>query len=360
MLACNGYSQASVRTGYEQVIAHRTSDLFAHTARQDGKVISRNDTGIVIEYADGTRKGIELGRRFGSAAGLTIPHDIVCTLKEGDKIKKGDIVSYNEGFFERDMLNPNNLVFKSGINVKTALYESNQTLEDSSSISKELANKLSTKTTKVKTIIVEFNQRIVNLVKVGSQIEPDTTLCFIEDSTTSNTSLFDADSLNTLRLLSSQSPSAKVKGTIDRIEVFYNGELEDMSDSLRSLAIASDKELSKRYKSSGHTSFTGSVNEDFRIDGESLVMDTCAIKIYMTGDVAMATGDKAVFCNQMKSVVGEIMEDDMTTESGEKIDAVFGYVSVAARIVLSPELIGTTNSLLDVIGKRAAELYRAK
>ena len=357
-VACDGYTQPTVRTGYEQVIGHRTSDLFASTAKQDCKVISRTDTGIIIENADGTRKGIELGRRFGAAAGLIIPHDIVCTLKEGDKLKAGDIISYNQGFFERDFLNPSNIILKTGFNVKTALYESNQTIEDSSSISSDLATKLSTKTTKVKTIVVSFDQSIRNLVKVGTEVDPDTTLCFVEDSVTTNSNLFDEDSLNTLRLLSSQAPAAKVKGTIDKIEVFYNGELEDMSDSLRALATASDRELSKKYKSHGKVGFTGSVSEDFRVEGDPLTLDTCAIKIYMTGDVAAGVGDKGVFCNQMKTVFGEVMTDEMLTETGEKIDAVFGYVSIAARIVLSPELIGTTNTLLDVVTKEAVKIYK--
>jgi hypothetical protein len=52
-LACNGYRQSSVRTGYEQVLAQRTSDLFAYAARFNGKVISKKDKGIVIEYENG-------------------------------------------------------------------------------------------------------------------------------------------------------------------------------------------------------------------------------------------------------------------------------------------------------------------
>lgn len=290
-IACDGYVQSPVRTGYEQVLAHRTSEMYAYTARQNGKVVSRNNTGIVIEYEDGTKKGIEIGRRFGQAAGLTVPHDVVSNLKAGDTFKTGDVICYNTGFFEKDILNPNNVVWKMGAIVKTVLYESNQTLEDASSISKRLADKLSTKTTKVKTILVTFDQQIRNLVNSGDNVEPDTTLCIIEDAITSNSNLFSEESLNTLKLLSGQAPMAKVKGTIDKIEVFYNGEKEDMSDSLRSIADLSDREMSKASRSAGKTPFTGSVTEAFRVDSDPLAMDTAVIRIFITSNVQAGVGD---------------------------------------------------------------------
>ncbi len=48
----------------------------------------------------------------------------------------------------------------------------------------------------------------------------------------------------------------------------------------------------------------------------------------------------------------------MTSEYGDEIDAIFGYRSIEARIVLSPIIIGTTSTLLKVIGRNATQLYR--
>lgn len=69
---------------------------------------------------------------------------------------------------------------------------------------------------------------------------------------------------------------------------------------------------------------------------------------------------KGVFCNQMKTVFSEVLEQDLVTENGEVLDAVFGQKSIDARIVSSPAMIGTTNSLLKVIAKKAVALYRGK
>jgi hypothetical protein len=358
-IACEGYTQMSVRTGYEQVLAHRTSDLYAYTAKKNGKVISVSETGMVIEYEDGTRKGIELGRRYGNAAGLTVAHMVVADVQEGQEFKVGDLLCHNTGFFERDTLNPNNVVWKAGAIVKTVLMESTDTLEDSSAISKRVSGLLMTKTTKVRKIVVNFDQSVRRLVKVGQAVTSEDILCIIEDAVTANNNLFDEESLDTLRLLSAQAPQSKSKGVVERVEVFYHGDKEDMSESLRSLANMSDRELAKRHRSAGRKAFTGSTDEGFRVDGEPLALDTMAIQIYITADVGAGVGDKGVFANQMKTVFGKVMEKELKTESGTVIDCVFGYKSVYDRIVNSPAIIGTTTTLLDVIAKRAVAAYKS-
>lgn len=62
----------------------------------------------------------------------------------------------------------------------------------------------------------------------------------------------------------------------------------------------------------------------------------------------------------MKTVFSEVLEREVRTESGEIVDAIFGEKSMNDRIVNSPYLIGTTNTLLSVLSKKAAELYFKK
>jgi hypothetical protein len=358
-VACAGYHQMPVRTGYEQVVAHRTGDMFAATATQDGKVISVAPTGIIVEYADGTKQGYEVGRRFGNAAGLTIPHEIVSNVKVGQTFKQGHILIYNTGFFEPDMLNPDNVVWKAGLLVKTVLMEVPETLEDSSAISARITDKLVTKVAKFTDVVVTFDQAISKLVKVGQAVSSEDILCIIEDAVTSQANLFDDESLNTLKLLSNYAPQAKVKGVVERIEVYYHGEKEDMSDSLRAIANASDKVLADRFKSTGRRVLTGSVDEAFRVEGEPLQFEHLCVRIYITSEVEMGEGDKGVFANQMKTVVGKKMVGEYKTEKGEIIDAVFGAQSIDNRIVLSPYIIGMHNVLLDLIGQEALAAYES-
>ncbi len=60
----------------------------------------------------------------------------------------------------------------------------------------------------------------------------------------------------------------------------------------------------------------------------------------------------------MKSVTGEVMPYPIVSEQGDNIDAVFSFRAIAARITLSPIIIGTTTTLLKHITKKAVELYR--
>lgn len=357
-VSCQGYQPPVVRTGYEQVIAHRTSDMFAYSARKNGKVISVNETGIVIEYEDGEQKGIELGRRYGTAAGLTIPHEVITDLKIGQKFKEGEVIAYNSGFFQRDFLNPDNVVWKSGISIKVALMESTKTFEDSSSISKRVSNLLTTKVTYVRTIIINFADTVRRLVKVGDMVEPEDILCIIEDPVTSNAGVFDEETINTLKMLGAHTPQAKYKGKVERIAAYYYGDKEDMSDSLRSVANASDRELSNKNKSVGKKAFTGRVDDSFRVEGDPIPLDSMAIQIFITADVPAGTGDKGVFANQMKTVFGDVFEKEIVSESGIVIDAIFGAKSIGDRIVNSPFIIGTTSTLLKVISKKAVAAYR--
>lgn len=359
VVACNGYRQMPIRTGYESVIAHRTGDMFATTARMNGKVLSVSNTGIVVQYEDGTKKGVELGRRFGDAAGLTIPHDLKTELVAGQDVKKGDVIAYNQGFFERDILDPKSLVYKSGIMVKVALMEAPITFEDSCALSKRVAEMLTTKVTKPKEIVVRFDQEIRRIVDEGTSVDAEDILCYIEDPTTASAGLFSESSLDTLKALKAHAPAAKVNGTVDRIEVFYNGDPEDMSDSLRAIALAADKRQMRRLRSAGKTPHDGSVTDNFRVGGNPLMLNTAVIRFQLTSMVPAGVGDKGVFCNQMKTVFGEVMEYDIVTESGEVIDAKFSQNSVDARVVRSPPIIGTTNTLLMVIGKNAAKIYRS-
>jgi hypothetical protein len=192
----------------------------------------------------------------------------------------------------------------------------------------------------------------------GDTVEPESMLCIIEDAISARNNFLDDETLDTLRVLGAQTPQAKIKGRIDRIEVYYNGDLEDMSDSLRALAMSSDKRVAARNTAIGRKAYTGAVTEEFRIGTDPLLMDTACIRVYMSAKVTAGVGDKGVFANQLKTVFGRVYNDNVRTESGVEIDAIFGSKSLYNRIVTSPYLIGSTNTLLIVGAKRVVKAYR--
>lgn len=356
-ISCIGARAQPLRTGYEQVIAHRVDELWATTADKDGEVVLVTDKFIRVQYSDGEVITTELGRQFGLSAGTTYPSDLATFFKVGDKVKKGDVIAYNSGFFEPNEFGSRQVVLKAGVLAKTAFLETNYTLEDSCAISLNLMNILGSHTTKVKTLVIPFFKEIRSLVSKGESVSHDSILCMIEDPVTARANIFDEQSIETLRLIEAQAPRANVTGVVEKIEVFYNGDVEDMTESLQELAAAGDRERRKTARALQKTEVTGLVDQSLRIEGEGLDLDNVAIRIYITSFHDMGIGDKAVFCNQMKTTVGHILVGRNETKSGVALDAVFGYKSLQDRIVLSALIIGMTNTLLRVISERAALMY---
>jgi hypothetical protein len=101
------------------------------------------------------------------------------------------------------------------------------------------------------------------------------------------------------------------------------------------------------------------VDEAFRVEGDPLQLEHLCIRIYITSEMEMGEGDKGVFANQMKSVMGKKLVGEWKTESGAIIDAVFGATSIENRIVESPVIIGMHNVLLDLSGQEAVTAYES-
>lgn len=355
----DGAGITPLRTGYEQVIAHRVKEPFVSKAPIDGKVISVSDDEILIEGKDGETKSLIIGRSYGSTGGLHVPQDLAADVKIGDKVSKGDIVAYNPRFFMKDLFG--NVAMKNGVMGRIALMEKNETLEDSSMVTKSFANKLAMSITKKVPVRVQFDNVIHRIKKIGDKVEAEDILCIIEEAMTASNSMFDEESIMTLQALGAMTPKAKKDGIVEKIEVFYNGDKEDMSDSLRAIADASDRRMIKETKATtGGKGYGGSVTDNFKYEAKPIEPDTALIVFYITGPEGFGSGDKCLFANQMKSTACSVLDDGIETESGVAIDGIFGIRSIYARIVLSPMLMGTTNALLVTLGKKVAEKYLPK
>ena len=358
-LACDGYQHMPLRTGYDQAMAQRLSSLFAYAAKQDGVVQELTPTSMLVQYADGTQEGVELGRRFAVSAGATIPHEVLTDVAEGFRFKRGHVLAWNTGWFLRNRFDPTQVIYRQACLFVTALVDDGSTHEDSSGVSRKASQKLSTNMTEIRTIFARFDQKMSRLVREGDEVAADSILCTIEDPVTANSNLFSETSLDALRMMAAQTPRARVSGRVEKVEVFYHGDKDDMSESLAEITTQYDRNRARRVKRLRvDEATTGAVSERVRIDGSPLEIDNIAIRISITHPISAGVGDKSVFANQMKTIVGRVFEGVHKTESGVEIDAIFGNMSIFNRVVLSPYIIGTTNSLLLTISRRAAELYK--
>lgn len=352
-----GYDVMPLRTGYEQVIAHRVGDLFASEAKEDGKVVSLTDTALVVEYKSGNRVSFELGTRFGTAAGVTHPQLIKALPKEGSSFKKGSILAYNDYFFKVDPYAPQYVNFKNAVLCTTAIMDNIDTLEDGSIVSQDIADKLVTKITDIRNITVNFEQSIMNMVKIGDHVDLDTVLCNILENEEITAIPDDDIATDILNTLSRKSPKAKSVGDVLAIDCYYYGKFEDLSENLQEVVKTIENRRKKTAKDLERTFHSSEVDSSFRLKGKPLEPNSLVLQFYINHPVSFQVADKAVFGNQMKTVISKVMQGVNRTESGIALQGIFGNTSIEDRMVYSPKEIGMTNRLLRVLGKHVSDLF---
>lgn len=357
VIAIDGSCRMPVRTGYDSVVAHRADDLFSATAEQDGKVVAVTDKVITVEYKDGSKESVRLGRRFGVVTGHSVPHMVRTSMKVGDKFSAGALLAYNEGFFTPDGY------FKSGTLAYTALVEKNETWEDSSLVSPELAAMMMTTVGHTRVVFAKFTDEIYNLIKVGDEVDIDTILAVIQDKNAATS--VNESSMDALNLLARPTPRAEHEGKVEQIEVIYFGDKDDMSPSIRKIADKYDKERAELVKAMGtDDAKTGEITSPARIEGISIDIDMIAIRIYITEKRVMSGGDKLTLSNQLKSVIAGEQKGPTVTATEiwpgggtRKIDLEFSYRAEEARIVHSSILAGLSIICQEFIGWTGAKVY---
>lgn len=354
-----GSTPLPVRTGYERVLAYRQNDIYATVARQGGKVTAKTSKVIVVEYDDGSKQEIEIGLRYGEWSGKTMPHDVITDLKVGDVFKEGTPIAWGKNFFTKDVLT-GGLIYKPGVLARVVLVDDEDTWEDSSAITTNLAKKLVTQRVDKRDIVVESTQEIRNLLNVGTEVGMESILCTIFNPSEGNKEIFSQDSLDSLKDFTSNSPKATANGVITDIEVYYTGQIEDMSDTLQDIVETSNARLYKLNKALKKPALDGRVDVGTRFSGTVLNMDMVLIRVRILTSEEMDVGSKVVFCHQMKSVVGRKIVDRLETEDGEPIDAKFSNTSFSNRIVDSGNQIGTTSVLCVAATKAFIAAYRGK
>lgn len=354
-----------IRTGYDAVLPVRVGKKFCVPALEDGVVESVSDKQIIVVYnlPDGKTKKDKIKLYSWTSkeeAGVCYTHTLVANVSKGDKFFKDDTLAYDKLFFEPDLFNPRRVIYKQGDVCNVAIMENSETFEDSGAISLNLSDRLGTTITKVLSFVLDQKDEIFNLVKIGDYVEPSDVLFSFMSEDANNLRGLDAKTIEILKELKSSSPKAKVKGIVSNIVVFYNGDPNDLSDSIRALAEESAK---RTFESDVYGLkedkgiLNNKVDSSYSIQGNPLLSGEVEIKVYIQTGEGMTLGDKGILGNQMKFTVGEVFPNNIKTEDGRDVDALFSYIAIQKRIVTSPTLIGTTSVLIEKLEKDIVKMY---
>lgn len=361
VLAATNYVTNCIRTGYEVVIAHRTSELYSKVAKQNGKVTKVDKFGIKVVYEDGTEDGYPLGLYIGEAAGEKHRHTRVTDLKVGDTFKQGTVIGWDEQYFERDLISPDQVSIKWGALVRIALTENQFTFEDSFKISKELAEQSKSYYIKPKRFTLDFTDTIKWKKGIGDEVDYEEILCEVEAAHISDIEEEDPfgefDGLDRLGMGIRQI-KANHHGKIISIETIYNGSVQDMSPSLQELVGKSDKERAaiNRYTQTGVVN--GDIGNNSNLKKVPINPGKVQVTIYIEDLSKATTADKFVLGNQMKGTVSFIFNEPMLTTDGRVVDGQFSCKSMYKRMVVSLRDKMAANELLHGVSKQFVDLYR--
>lgn len=350
-----GYEISPVGTGFDVAMAHHVDKMWAWPAEQDGKVTKLTENVMEVTYKDGTKDTNRVGLVIGVKAGKYKPRKSTTELQLGSVFKKDDILTYNRDFFGPDPFDKTQVCFKLGQIVNVIYVETNDTLEDSSAISKRMTKGQACPTIKVRDFTFESNKAIIGLVKEGQEIAYREPLLSISEDTGED----EDDMMAQLSNLAMDTPKSEEDGVIVGIEVRYNGEKEAMSESVRKIVNAFDKKQTQLSNDlNDGTAKTGYVKDGLRLNGKVLAKDTIHLRILTEKLLYEGVGDKGGLGNQLKTIHGRILDEANRLSNGEPIDMLFGGKSDQARVVRSPVNVGSTIVLLDLGTKEVYRMFK--
>lgn len=358
-----------VRSGFDKVVAHRCRYPFAQPAREDGVVVEHDEEAklLKVKYKSGEVEAFKYGDEYVSNGG----GGFYCTqtmtnngFTVGDKVKKGDVVTFNEKFFGKDIFSKQ-VIWKLGRMTETILMEADGTLDDACKISRSLAFDLGFQPCHIRDISLDISTNVHMYAAVDSFVKNIDPLIIYDQSAMTDDMFgtLDAKAIQLLTKLNRKPIKAKFTGKIVKIEAFYKCQPSDMSPSLKKLVSIINKgkaELKKKVE--------GTINEDQfpsvtnitksdRIGLSDIGMDNVILRFYIQQEMGMQAGSKIEFAGSLKSVCSEIVDEGWELENGDHVDAQFSAIGINNRIVLSPFLTGLTNKVMGHLEKTILDEY---
>lgn len=357
LVPTEGYDKVRVRTGYERVLAHRCGKNFAGVAKDTGKVTAVDEKARLVEvtYTNGTKEVYPYGSELMEFDSMELESKLTCNVKVGQKVSKGDIITYNSEYFKKDTLS-GQVDMSIGTLANVIFMEMDTTLEDSFEMSQRLAKKLTMNPVNTKVVSLSGKSLIHKCLDIGTEVSPtDDLMIFEEDPTATEGMNTNDEALEMLAELNRRTPSAGHAGKIIRIDAYYSCDPSEMHPTVYELVKKCTDEKNRRYKLAKSSKeaddypASSMIKDGSKYKGITFDKETVVFIFHIQERIPHNVGDKLVVCNQLKATCGGIFPKPIYSESGIEIDMLFSMVSTNKRIVLSPFKFGITSRILSKI-----------
>lgn len=374
-----------ISNGAEQSIQYELSNDFAVTAKENGKVIERDDkTGlVVIQYKSGKYEAIDINPRTvkNGAGGFYLTNRLVCDLKVGQTVKENDVLASDSKFFTNSKVTGNR--FNIGTLCKVAIMSSYATYEDSTEVTTKMAREMASSITMNKSVVLGANTNVDYMVKIGDKVEVGDELIrfersFNEDLYNKLLANIGEDIQEEITMSSKEQVKSKYSGTITDIKIYSTVELDQLSPSLRKIVsdyynkIKKRKKLLDKYDKNNDivkcgilfNDPTGPIDTpDGKVKGH-IVNEGVLIEIYVTYLDELGVGDKITNFTALKSTIGdkipEGLEPYTPDEPDEEISTCIAPAAIIARMTPSIVLTLLGNKVLVYLKRRLKEIYDGK
>ena len=355
-----------VGTGADKALVHVLGQDFSFKASEDGVITSVDSKNrlIFITYSNGVKTAIDMEAKpvFNQGSGFYTTNELkmLPKFKIGTKFKKGDILAVNDSFF-KETADDNSHLFCAGRLSKVAIMCMDNTYEDSSVITSQLAEEMSVDIISGREVVLKQNSKLISIAKVGEIVDVNTPLVIFEEvGDNEKEALLALDKLSTddrdtVSKLARNMAKAKYAGEIVSVEVFYNTDLDNLHPSLKEYV----QEYINKYTKKAN-SLKGIKEDDLitlpntnKIESEKIMgteMQGVMINFYIKHTEPMNVGNKVTFFSACKTIIAEVLEEGKEPYSDyhkeQPIDAILTPMSMVSRMLQDIPLLGFSNKVL--------------
>lgn len=290
---------------------------------------------------------------------------VINGFKQGDKVKRGDIIIYNDRFFTPDPYSKQ-VYWNIGVLKDVILIDCDSTLEDSCVIDPSLSEDLKFNPVHVRDITLSKKTTIHRYAAIGTSLTSVDPL-MIFDQSELNSDMFgglDDEAIKLLGKVNRRTPKAKFTGKVVALDAFYTGNIQDMSPSVRGLVNLINKMKHQKHQAAAgaenQSNYPGaqSINHSNRIGITDLDEETIVFRFYIQQDMGMNGGDKVEFDSSLKSVCTGVSKHSWVSEDGTlTAHALFSSIGIDNRIINSPKIEGMCNKILETAERQILKMY---
>ena len=331
-----------------------------------------NEERMIIEYANGEHEFVSLLDKVekNSSSGFYIDLKLDTDLKVGSKVKKGDVVAYDNLSFSDKSGEGGDLAYNIGTIAKVAILNTDDGFEDSTIVSDALSKAMSSEIVlALPDKVLAKTDNIYNMVKKGQKVQDGDVLFFIQDTDDEDMSVLLRNLAGTEDDLSELGRTAvysNVTGIVQDIRIYRTVDLDELSPSLKKLVNSYEsgiktrlKEL-KSYGIKNAETLIPMIGKQPATGRLKHAADSVLIEIYLKYKDDMSPGDKIVFYSANKGVIGSIFPIGKEPRSDyrpkERIDALGACSSINARMVTSIITNGTIYKGLIELSRQCKDI----